>query len=1047
MVLSDISIRRPVLATVFSLLIILLGVISFNRLSVREYPKIDPPIVSVRTVYTGATAEVVESTITTPIEDALSGIEGINTIKSRSREEVSEITVTFVTDRDVEAAANDVRDRVSRVRTLLPEQADDPVINKIEADAWPVMWIALMSDRDSPMELTDYADRYLTDPLKTVPGVATVIIGGERRYAMRIWLDRERLAARGLTPQDVEAALRAQNTDSAGGRIESTDRELTVLAETDLRSPEAFNDMVIREVDGYPIRIRDVGHAAPGPYENRKIVRVSGQEALGLGIVKQSTGNTLAIAEGVRKMVPRLAAGLPEGMSMKVAVDTSEFISAAIHSVYKVMVEALILVVLVIFVFLRSFRATLIPVVTIPISLIGAFFFLYVLDFSINVLSLLGIVLAVGLVVDDAIVMLENIHRHIEAGLTRYQAAVKGAKEIGFAVVAMTITLVAVFTPLVFMTGRVGQLFVEFALTVVSAVVVSGFVALTLTPMMCSILLKEHEGHGKLFNLTERVFDGMNNGYRALLTAVLKVRWIMVLVFIGAFAGMAYLFTQLKPELSPIEDRGIFMAFAIAPEGSTMQYTDRYMHAVGKILAGVPEIDTLFEVVAPGLDRPNPVNLGIGFAVLKNWDQRQRSQMEITKELTPKLYGGLPGVISFAKDPLSLGQSFLAKDIEYVIYGNSYEQLQDYVNKVMGKLRDYPGITGLDTDLKLNKPQLRVSIDRDKASTLGISMATIGGTLETLLGGRDVTRYKREGKQYDVVLQMEDDKRRQPTDLTSIYVRARNGDLVQLSNLVTLQETVAPKELNHFNKFRAAIINGNVGPGYSLGEALDYIDKVVAEELPKSTGTDLNGASREFRETGSEMMLTLVLALVFIYLVLAAQFESFVGPFVIMLTVPLGFAGAVLAMWINAKLGHGGTLNIYSRIGLVMLVGLITKNGILIVEFANQLRRSGMERVEAIIEASSLRLRPILMTALATVLGALPLATSSGAGSEARGAIGWVIVGGMSLGTLLTLFIIPVFYSLIVRKIHLIPEEREAQELGTGTGGGGVVTSPQNREH
>jgi multidrug efflux pump len=661
------------------------------------------------------------------------------------------------------------------------------------------------------------------------------------------------------------------------------------------------------------------------------------------------------------------------------------------------------------------------------------------------VLSLLGIVLAVGLVVDDAIVMLENIHRHIEAGLTRYQAAVKGSKEIGFAVVAMTITLVAVFTPLVFMTGRVGQLFVEFALTVVSAVVVSGFVALTLTPMMCSILLKEHEGHGKLFNWSERVFVGMNNGYMKLLTGALRARWLVVLVFVGAFAGMAFLFTQLKPELSPIEDRGIFMAFAIAPEGSTMQYTDRYMHAVGKILAGVPEIETLFEVVAPGLDRPNPVNLGIGFAVLKNWDQRQRSQMEITKELTPKLYGGLPGVISFAKDPLSLGQSFLAKDIEYVIYGNSYEQLQDYVNKVMGKLRDYPGITGLDTDLKLNKPQLRVVIDRDKASALGISMAAIGGTLETLLGGRDVTRYKREGKQYDVVLQMEDDKRRQPTDLTSIYVRARTGELVQLSNLVTLQETVAPKELNHFNKFRAAIINGNVGPGYSLGEALDYIDKVVAEELPPSTGTDLNGASREFRETGSEMLLTLVLALVFIYLVLAAQFESFVGPFVIMLTVPLGFAGAVLAMWINAKLGNGGTLNIYSRIGLVMLVGLITKNGILIVEFANQLRRDGLERVEAIIEASSLRLRPILMTALATVLGAFPLATSSGAGAEARAAIGWVIVGGMSLGTLLTLFIIPVFYTLIVRNIHLIPEEREAQQLGAG--GGGVVTSPQNREH
>jgi len=1023
MILSEISIRRPVLSTVFSLLIVLLGIISYDRLSVREYPRIDPPIVSVRTVYKGATAQVVESVLTTPMEDALSGIEGVNTIKSRSREEVSEITVTFVTDRDVEDAANDVRDRVSRVQTLLPADADDPVISKVEADAWPVMWLALASDRHTPMELTDYADRYLTDPLKALPGVATVIIGGERRYSMRVWLDRDRLAARGLTAQDVESALRQQNLDSPGGRIESTDRELTVLTETDLRSPEAFNNMVIREVNGYPIRLQDVGYAAPGPYENRKIVRVSGEEALGLGVVKQSTGNTLALAQAVRDIVPRLSTGLPEGMSIKVAVDTSEFISAAISSVFKVMFEALLLVVIVIFVFLRSARATIIPVITIPISLIGAFFFLYVLDFSVNVLTLLGIVLAVGLVVDDAIVMLENIHRHIENGLGKFEAAMKGAKEIGFAVVAMTITLAAVFTPLVFMTGRVGQLFVEFALTVVSAVVVSGFVALTLTPMMCSWLLKSHQGHGRLYVASEKIFEAMNNGYRRVLDIILR-GWVFVVgVFVLSMCAMVWLFMQLKPELSPLEDRGVFMAFAISPEGSTMQYTDKYMQQVAAILGqDVPEIETLFEVVAPGLERPNPVNLAIGFAVLEHWDKRQRSQLEISKALTPKLFGGLPGVISFAKDPLSLGQSFLAKEVEYVIYGNSYEELQENVGKVMAKLSQYPGITGLDTDLKLNKPQLRVVIDRDKAALLGVSMATLGGTVETLLGGRDVTRYKREGKQYDVVLQMEDSKRQRPTDLTSIYVRTNSGDLVQLSNLVKVEETVSPKELNHFNRFRAAIINGNVGPTASLGEVLDYIDSVVAQELPKSVGTDLNGASREFRETGDEMKITLVLALIFIYLVLAAQFESFIGPFVIMLTVPLGFVGALFVMWLNSKFGTGGTLNIYSRIGLVMLVGLITKNGILIVEFANQLRRSGKERLEAVIESASLRLRPILMTALATVLGALPLALSSGAGAEARQAIGWVIVGGMSIGTLLTLFVIPVAYSLIVRKVPRIRE-------------------------
>ena len=1016
MILSEISIRRPVLATVFSLLIVLLGFISFDRLSVREYPKIDPPTVSVRTIYKGATAQVVESVITTPIEDVLSGIEGVNTIKSKSKEEVSEITVTFLTDRDVEAAANDVRDRVSRIQSLLPESADDPIVSKIEADAWPVLWLALKSDRHSPMELTDYADRYLTDPLKTLSGVATVIIGGERRYAMRVWIDREKLAARGLTIQDVEVALRQQNLDSPGGRIESSDRELTVLTETDLKSPEAFNNMIIREISGYPIRIKDVGYAIPAPYENRKIVRISGEEALGLGVVKQSTGNTLALAQAVRDLLPQLISGLPDGMSMKVAFDTSQFISAAIDSVYKVLIEALILVVLVIFVFLRSVRATIIPIVTIPISLIGSFFFLYILGFSINVLTLLGIVLSVGLVVDDAIVMLENIHRHIESGMNRFEAAMKGAREIGFAVVAMTITLVAVFTPLVFITGRVGQLFVEFALTVVSAVLVSGFVALTLTPMMCSVLLKKEENHGPIYKFSEVVFQGINNGYASVLKLFLKGWFFIVGIFVVAIIAMISLFAQLKLELSPLEDRGFFMAFAIAPEGATMQYTDRYMQQVAGILdADVPEIETLFEVVAPGLERPNPVNFAIGFAILEHWDTRKRNQLDISKQITPKLFGGIPGVISFAINPLSLGQSFTAKEIEYVIYGNSYEELQGHVNKVMAKLSAYPGITGLDTDLKLNKPQLRVNVDRDKAASMGISMATIGTTVETLLGGRDVTRYKREGKQYDVVLQMEDAKRREPTDLTSIYVRARSGQLVQLSNLVTVEETVTPKELNHFNRFRAAIINGNVGPEASQGEVLDFIDSIVAQELPKTVTTDLNGSSREYRESGDEMKVTLVLALIFIYLVLAAQFESFIGPFVIMLTVPLAFLGALFVMWLNSKFGDGGTLNVYSRIGLVMLVGLITKNGILIVEFANQLRRAGQEKVEAVLEASTLRLRPILMTALATVLGALPLALSTGAGAEARRAIGWVIVGGVSIGTLLTLFIIPVAYSLIVR--------------------------------
>jgi multidrug efflux pump len=1021
MVLSDVSIRRPVLATVMSLLIVLMGYLSYTRMPVREYPNIDPPVVSVRTVYKGATAQVMESAVTQPLEDSLSGIEGIKTIKSQSREEVSQITITFVTSREIDGAANDVRDRVARVRKNIPAAADNPVVSKIEADAQPIVWVALTSGQHTPMEMTDFADRYLTDPLKAIPGVASVIIGGERKYSMRVWLDRERLAAQGLTAQDVEDALKRQNLDSPGGRIESTQREFTVQARTDLVSPEEFNNMIIKEVNGYPIRLRDVGRAAPGPYENRKIVRVRGEEALGLGVVKQSTANTLEVADAVKELLPRLESTLQPGMKMWVAVDTSQFIQASVDSVMETIYVALALVVLVIFFFLREFRATIIPAVTIPVSIIGHFTFLKVLGFSINTLTLLGVVLSIGLVVDDAIVVLENVHRHIEEGMKPFKAALIGSKEIGFAVIAMTITLAAVFTPLSFAEGNVGKLMTEFALTVATSVIVSGFVALSLVPMMCSKFLR-HD-HSWLYHKTEPFFAGMVNVYRSMLSWTLRHRWVIGIVFFATIGAMVWLVSQLKDELSPEEDRSMFLAFVIAPEGSSMSYTDGYMRAVEEMTKGVPEIHTMFAVVAPGLDRPNPVNLGVAFAVLKPWAERERSQQAITKELGPKLFGGLPGALSFTKALPALGQPLFAKSVEYVIYGTTYEDLQMKVGKMMGKLREYPGITALDTDLKLNKPQLSVKIDRDKASALGVSMDTIGHTLETLLGGFDVTRYKHEGKQYDVVVQMEDDKRRQPSDLTAIYVRGSDGTLHQLSNLVSLQETVGPKELNHFNKLRAAVINGEPAPGYTLGQVLDHMDQLVKSELGPETRTDLDNISREFRESGSQLIVTFGLALLVIYLVLAAQFESFIGPLVIMFTVPLAITGAALVMYINAKLGHGGTLNVYSKVGLVMLVGLITKHGILIVEFANQLRERGMGRIEAVTEAATLRLRPILMTTAAMVLGAVPLALAHGAGAESRQAIGWVVVGGLTLGTLLTLFVIPTVYSVLVRKVHKRQEE------------------------
>jgi multidrug efflux pump len=1019
-----------------SLMIVLLGVISFQRLTVREYPKIDAPVVSVRTVYKGASPQVIESQITQPLEDSLSGIEGVRSIKSVSREEVSTITIEFVLERNVDAAANDVRDRVARVRALLPEAADDSVVSKIEADAQAIIWLRLSSERHAALEISDYADRYIADRLKTLPGVASVIIGGERRYAMRLWVDRDRLAAYGLTPQDVENGLRKQNVEIPSGRIESSQREFTVLTEADLRTESQFNNMILAESRGYSVRLRDVGVARLGALDERNVVRVNGNPAVGLGVVKQSTANTLSVATAVKQEMARLQNTLPEGMSLAVAFDSSVFIDRSIIAVYRTMLEAVALVVLVIFVFLRSVRSTLIPFVTIPVSLIGAFFFLWLMGFSVNVLTLLGLVLAIGLVVDDAIVVLENCHRHVELGKSPRQASIDGAREIAFAVVAMSLTLAAVFAPLGFMTGNTGRLFTEFALTVAAAVVVSGLVALTLTPMMCSRILKEHESHGRIYQAMERFFAGMTSGYRSSVAFVLtghsNVRiggrsmrvpiglLAMLAVFAGIMLTATALYKSLKSELSPLEDRGFFITLVLAPEGASMDYTDGYMREVEKMFAQVPEIRSYFTAVAPGLERPNPVNFGIGFTQLAPWEERSRSTQAITAELGPKLFAALPGVFAFPVNPPSLGQSFRNPPVQFVVEANSYEDLERMTNALLAKARESRAIANPDTDLRLNKPQLAVDIDRDKAAALGIDVEIIGRTLETLLGGRQVTRFKREGKQYDVIVQLEAKDRNTPADLTSIFVRARDGTLVQLSNLVKVRETVGPKELNHFNRLRATVLSANVAPGYTLGEALEALDGYAKETLDASARVELDGPSREFRESGVTLVLTFVLALAFIYLVLAAQFESFISPFVIMLTVPLAMTGALAALRLT-----GGTLNVYSQIGLVMLIGLITKHGILIVEFANQLRERGKAAAEAVVEAATLRLRPILMTTGAMVLGALPLALAKGAGAEARQPIGWVIVGGLLVGTLFTLYVIPTAYLLLVGRGRAVKAEAQ----------------------
>jgi multidrug efflux pump len=1020
MQLPELCIKRPVLASVMSLMIVLIGVISFDRLTVREYPKIDTPVVSVRTVYKGASPQVIESQITQPLEDSLSGIEGVRSIKSVSREEVSTITVEFLLERNVDSASNDVRDRVARVRAQLPAAADDSVVSKIEADAQAILWARLSSERHGALELSDYADRFVADRLKTLPGVASVIIGGERRYAMRLWIDRDRLAAYGLTPADVENGLRRQNVEIPSGRIESSQREFTVMTEADLRTPAQFDDMILTESRGYPVRLRDVGRAELGALDERSRLRVNGNPAVGLGIVKQSTANTLSVASAAKKEMERLQGGLPEGMQLQVAFDSSVFIERSISGVYRTMAEAVILVMLVIFIFLRSIRATLIPFVTIPVSLIGAFFFLFLMGFSVNVLTLLGLVLAIGLVVDDAIVVLENCHRHIELGKDPRQASIDGSKEIAFAVVAMSLTLAAVFAPLGFMTGNTGRLFTEFALTVAAAVAVSGLVALTLTPMMCSRILKAHgtERHGRVYQAMERFFVGMNEAYRRSLGVVLRWWWVMVVTFVLILGSVFVLYKSLKSELSPLEDRGFFLSLVVAPEGASMDYTDNYMRQMEGMFAKVPEIKSYFTVVAPGLDRPNPVNFGIAFSQLVPWEERSRKTQAITAELGPKLFG-MPGVLAFPINPPSLGQSFRNPPVQFVVQASSYEALERMTDQLLAKARQSKALANPDTDLRLNKPQLAVDIDREKAASMGIDVETIGRTLETLLGGRQVTRFKKEGKQYDVIVQLEAKDRDTPTDLTSIFVRARDGRLVQLSNLVKVRETVGPKELNHFNRLRATILSANVAPGYTLGEALQVVEGAAKEVLDNTARTELDGPSREFRESGAALLFTFLLALGFIYLVLAAQFESFVSPFIIMLTVPLAMTGALAALNLT-----GGTLNVYSQIGLVMLIGLITKHGILIVEFANQLRDKGMRAGEAVIEAATLRLRPILMTTGAMVLGALPLALAKGAGAEARQPIGWVIVGGLALGTVFTLYVIPTAYLLLTR------EKRAAEPAG-----------------
>ncbi|MDD2665003.1 MAG: efflux RND transporter permease subunit [Dechloromonas sp.] len=1005
--ISEVCIRRPVFATVLSLIVMLLGIVSYSRLPVREYPKIDEPVVTVTTAYRGASAEIIESQVTKPLEDSLAGIEGVEVITSISRAENSQISVTFKLERSPDSAAADVRDRVSRVRNKLPDEVDEPVIAKVEADANPVIWIAFSSDRHSALEVTDVATRIVKPRLQTLPGAADVRVFGDRKFAMRIWLDKQRLAAYQLTPADVEDALKKQNVEVPAGRIESSEREFSVVANTDLDTPEEFAAVVVRTVNGYPVRIADLGRVEIGAASERSSVRFKGRSAVSLGLIKQATANPLELSQALRKDLPKITGELPEGMTASISYDSSVFIDRSIESVFTTIAEAILLVLAIIFFFLRNFRATLIPLVTIPVSLVGAFAIMFMLGFTINTLTLLALVLAIGLVVDDAIVVLENIFRHIEDGMPRRQAAFQGAKEIGFAVVAMTLTLAAVYAPVAFMTGRTGKLFIEFALTLAGAVLVSGFVALTLSPMMCSLLLRHEEKHGRAFLAIERFLVWLNSGYRRVLTASLERRWIVIAGFVAVAASCGLLLKALKSELAPVEDRGIIFGMFVAPEGATLDYTERYARQIEAVYGQIPEMDRYFIVAG------NPtVSQGISILGLTDWKERTRRSPDIARELFPK-FAAIPGVMAFPITPPSLGQSPRERPVNFVIATSaSYEELQQVTQQFLAELAKNPRLTNVDTDLKLNKPELSVEVRRDIAADLGVPVETIGRTLETFLGGRQVTRFKRDGEQYDVIVQVADVDRRTPDDIRDIHVRARDGSMVSLANLVAVRETISPRELNHFGQRRAVSITANLAPGYTLGEALGEMNAIADRVLKPGYAVDYNGQSREFQKSTASLALTFGLALAFIYLVLAAQFESFRDPFIIMLTVPLSMAGALLALWLS-----NGTLNVYSQIGLVTLVGLITKHGILIVEFANQLQEQGRALKDAVIEAAELRLRPILMTTGAMVLGAVPLALATGAGAESRQQIGWVIVGGLLLGTFFTLFVVPTVYSLLaVRK-------------------------------
>ena len=998
--ISELSIRRPVLATVLTLIIVIFGVIGYSYLGVREYPSVDNPIISVSCSYPGANADVIENQITEPLEQNINGIPGIRSLSSVSSQGSSRVTVEFELSVDLETAANDVRDKVSRAQRFLPRDCDPPTVSKADADAMPILMVAVQSDKRSLLEISEIADLTIKEQLQTINNVSAVQIWGEKRYSMRIWLDPAKMAGYGITPIDVKSAMDRENVELPSGSIEGNTTELTIRTMGLMHTAQEFNDLVIRESDSRIIRLSDIGRAELGPQDTRSYMKMNGVPMVGVVVVPQPGANHIDIADAVYERVEQMRKDLPEDVKLSYGFDNTRFIRASIDEVKQTVYEAFILVVIIIFLFLRNFRVTLIPCIVIPVSLIGTFFLMYLAGFSINVLSMLAVVLSVGLVVDDAIVMTENIYIRIERGMSPFEAGIDGAKEIFFAVLSTSITLLAVFFPIVFMEGMTGKLFIEFSLVISGAVIISTFAALTVTPMLASKILVRQEKKSWFYNKTEPFFVGLNNFYSNTLAAFLKVRWIAIPIVVIMLGIIGWLWTSIPAELAPLEDRSQITINTSGSEGATYEYLRDYTESINDLVDSLmPERRYVTARVSSGRG-----NIQIALNDIK---ERDRTQMEIAEELSQAVKKRTEAR-AFVQQQTTFGSRRGGMPVQYVLQAMTIDRLEEVLPKFMEKVHESPVFQMADVNLKFSKPEARININRDKANLLGVSTRDIAQTLQYGLSGQRMGYFYMNGKQYEILAEINRQQRNKPADLKSIYLRSGLGEMIQMDNLVNINEEVAPPQLYHYNRFLSATVSAGLAKGKTIGDGLAEMDRIAAEVLPDDFRTALTGDSKEFRESSSSLLFAFMLAIVLIYLILAAQFESFKDPLVIMLTVPLAIAGALIFMTAT-----GQTMNIFSQIGIIMLIGLVAKNGILIVEFANQKQEQGLSLMEAIEQASLQRMRPILMTSASTILGLLPLTYATGEGANGRIAMGIAVVGGLLVSTILTLYVVPAIYSYV----------------------------------